>query len=236
MPAVFLNAAVVLLGAFLGTVFKNRISKRYTDAVIHCIALITIVIGMQSALGTDNIMTLMLCMTLGTVLGTALRLDERMNGAADRIRDRLSSTPFGKGRLSEAFVTTSILFCVGAMTVVGSLQAGLEHDYKLLYAKSGLDLISATVYAAALGPGVMLSAGTVIVVQGAIVLLAGLAAPILSTPVVAEMSAVGGAMFIAMGLNLLDALPQRVKIGDMLPGIFLPIVYIPLTQLLEKIF
>lgn len=235
MPGVLFNAACVIVGGLIGTLCGSRIPKKLTDAIISCIAFITMIIGVQSAIGTSDIMIVMICLSLGTVVGVALKLDDRMNGAADHIKERLATTPFGKGRFAEGFVTTSLLFCIGAMAVVGSIQAGLEHDYKILYAKSAIDFISAIVYSAALGPGVLFSAVTVLVVQGAIALLAGVVSPLLSPQVVTEMSAVGGAMFIGMGLNLLNAVPEHVKIGDMLPGIFMPIIYFPIAALIAKL-
>ena len=235
MPGVLFNCAAVIVGAIIGTLCGNRIPKKLTDAIMSCIALVTMIIGVQSAIGTSDIMIVMICLSLGTVVGVALRLDDRMNGAAAYLKDRLSSTPFGKGRFAEGFVTTSLLFCIGAMAVVGSIQAGLEHNYKILYAKSAIDFISAIVYSAALGPGVLFSAVSILVIQGSIALLAGIVSPLLGPQVVAEMSAVGGAMFIGMGLNLLNATPERIKIGDMLPGILLPIIYFPIVDLISKI-
>ena len=119
------------------------------------------------------------------------------------------------------------------MAVIGSIQAGLNKDYSILFAKSTMDFVSSIVFAAALGPGVFLSAVTVLVFQGAIALLAGLAAPVLSTEVVTEMSAVGGALFIGMAINLLGLREEKIKVGDMLPAIFLPILYFPLAELVS---
>lgn len=233
MLAVIVNAVAVIIGGLIGILCGSRIKERYTKAVMTCIAMVTMVIGVQSAIVTSNILIVMVCLVLGTIIGTALHLDDRINGSVDKIKDKLAGTRFGGGHFAEAFVSTSILFCVGTMAVIGSIQAGLNKDYSILFAKSTMDFVSSIVFAAALGPGVFLSAVTVLVFQGAIALLAGLAAPVLSTEVVTEMSAVGGALFIGMAINLLGLREEKIKVGDMLPAIFLPILYFPLAELVS---
>ena len=233
MLAVIVNAVAVIIGGLIGILCGSRIKERYTKAVMTCIALVTMVIGVQSAIVTSNILIVMVCLVLGTIIGTALHLDDRINGSGDIIKDKLAGTRFGGGHFAEAFVSTSILFCVGTMAVIGSIQAGLNKDYSILFAKSTMDFVSSIVFAAALGPGVFLSAVTVLVFQGAIALLAGLAAPVLSTEVVTEMSAVGGALFIGMAINLLGLREEKIKVGDMLPAIFLPILYFPIAELVS---
>lgn len=236
MLAVIVNAVAVIIGGLIGILCGSRIKERYTKAVMTCIALVTMVIGVQSAIVTSNILIVMVCLVLGTIIGTALHLDDRINGSGDKIKDKLAGTRFGGGHFAEAFVSTSILFCVGTMAVIGSIQAGLNKDYSILFAKSTMDFVSSIVFAAALGPGVFLSAVTVLVFQGAIALLAGLAAPVLSTEVVTEMSAVGGALFIGMAINLLGLREEKIKVGDMLPAIFQPILYFPLAELVSGLF
>ena len=236
MLAVFINVAAVLLGSTIGLLFGSRIKESYTKGIMTAIALCTMVIGVQSAVQTSSIMIVMVCLVIGTVIGVALHLDDRMNGAADRIKDRLKGTKLGDGPFSEAFISTTMLFCVGTMTVIGSIEAGLNHNYEILIAKSVMDFMSSLIFAAALGPGVLLSAVSVLVIQGGIAMLASFAEPILTEEVVTEMSAVGGTMFIGMAINLLGISEKRIKIGDMLPGIFLPILYFPIAAWLGGLF
>ena len=236
MLAVFINVATVLIGSTIGLIFGSRIKENYTQGIMTAIALCTFVIGVQSAVQTSNILIVMVCLVIGTVIGVWLKLDDRMNGASDRIKERLKGTRLGKGPFAEAFMTTTMLFCVGTMTVIGSIEAGLNHNYEILIAKSVMDLMSSLIFAAALGAGVMLSALSVLVIQGGIALLASVAAPILTTEVVTEMSAVGGTLFIGMAINLLGISHKHIKIGDMLPGIFLPILYFPLAAWLGSLF
>ena len=236
MLAVLINVATVLIGSTIGLIFGSRIKESYTQGIMMAIALCTFVIGVQSAIQTSNILIVMVCLVIGTVIGVWLKLDDRMNGASDRIKERLKGTKLGSGPFAEAFMTTTMLFCVGTMTVIGSIEAGLNHNYEILIAKSIMDLMSSLIFAAALGAGVMLSAVSVLVIQGGIALLASVAAPILTTEVVTEMSAVGGTLFIGMAINLLGISQKHIKIGDMLPGIFLPILYFPLAAWLGGLF
>lgn len=234
MLAVFINAAAVLIGGLIGSLLGNRIPENYTKGIMVAMALVTFGIGVQSFLQTQNILIVVLCMVLGTILGTFLRLDDRISSAADNIKKRLSGTKIGQGHFTEAFVTTSVLFCVGTMTVIGSIRAGLDHDYSILLTKSVMDFFSSIAFSAALGAGVLFSAVTVIVIQGGLALLAGVAAPLMSAEVIAEMSAVGGPIFIGMAINLLQLRQEKLKVGDMLPGIFLPILYFALAGALAN--
>ena len=236
MVGVLINVVAVLLGSTLGLLFGSKIKENYSKGIMMAIALCTFVIGVQSAIQTSNILIVMICLVLGTVIGVALKLDDRMNGASDRIRERLKGTRFANGPFAEAFVTTTMLFCIGTMTVIGSIEAGLNHNYQILIAKSIMDLMSSLVFSAALGIGVMLSALSVLVIQGGIALLSSVAAPVLTAEVVTEMSAVGGTLFIGMAINLLGISDKRIRIGDMLPAIFLPILYFPLQALLTGLF
>ena len=236
MLAVLINAAAVLAGGLIGTIFGNRIPEKYTKGIMVAMALVTFGIGIQSVLQTQNILIVVLCIVLGTILGTALRLDDRINNAAESVKRSLSGTKLGQGPFAEAFVTTSILFCVGTMTVIGSIKAGLEKDYSILLTKSVMDFFSSIAFSAALGTGVLFSAVTVVVIQGALVLLASVAAPLMSAEVVAEMSAVGGLLFLGMAINLLRLREEKIKVGDMLPGIFLPILYFPLAAMISGLF
>jgi len=130
--------------------------------------------------------------------------------------------PGDKISIAEGFVTASLLFCVGAMTIVGSLNAGLSGDYEMLFTKSTLDLISACVFASALGIGVLFSAAFVFIFQGAIVLTAQFAAPYLSDYVIAEMTCAGSVLIVALGLNIIGL--TNFKVMNYIPAIFLPIV------------
>lgn len=231
MLGTIVNCAAIIAGGLIGTLFGNRIGERYTKMLMTVMALITAVIGLQSALGTANMLIVVVCMVLGTVIGIALKLDDRLNNSGDKIKAKLSGTKLGQGRFSDAFVTSTLVFAIGAMAILGSIQAGLSHDYSILFTKSIMDFTSAIAFAAALGPGVLLSALPILIVQGSITLLAGVAEPFLTSEVVTEMSAAGGVILFGMALNLLDVCKERIKVGNMIPAILLPIIYFPLAHL-----
>ena len=230
MLATIVNVITVLIGGTIGTLFGNKIKPEFSASIMKVMGFITACIGIQSAAGTMNFLVVVLSLVIGTLIGMLLKLDDRINGAADWAKNKLSGTPLGKGPFGEAVVTCFMLFCIGSMTILGSIRAGLEHDYSILFTKSVMDLISSLAFSSALGAGVIFSAIPLFIFQGALTLLAGAAAPILTPEVINEMSAAGGPLFLAMACNLVGLGKERFKVGDMLPGIFLPILFVPLLQ------
>ena len=230
MIAVLVNTATVLLGSAIGLFFRNKINEKFTKAVISALALVTVLIGLSSALKTADILCVIICMALGTVIGELARIDDGIEGAGDFIRSRLLKGRGEGNRFTEGFVTACIVFCVGSMTVVGSFEAGINGNNSIIYAKSALDFVSSMMFAAAMGFGVPFAAVFVLVFQGTLTLLAGALAPFLSTAVITEMSAVGGTILVGMGINMLGISANRIKVANMLPAIFLPIAYIPLSN------
>lgn len=236
MIGTIVNSAAIVLGGLIGSLFGEKIGERYTKPLLTAMAFVVAIIGIQGAIGTSSILIVVICMVIGLVVGIALRLDDRINGLGDKIKDRLAGTKICKGQFSDAIVTSSLIFCVGSMAILGSIQAGLNKDYSTLFAKAVIDGVSAIAFSAALGPGVILSAIPVFIIQGAITLLAGVAEPYLTSEIIAEMSAVGGPVFLAMSVNMLELRQERIKIGDMIPAILMPIVYFPVAELLGKLF
>jgi uncharacterized membrane protein YqgA involved in biofilm formation len=236
MIAVFVNVATVLLGSTVGLIFRNKINEKFTRAVISALALVTVLIGLSSALDTDDILCVIICMALGTIIGELIRIDDGIEGAGDFIKSRLFRGKRTENRFTEGFVTACIVFCVGSMTIMGSFEAGINGNNSIIYAKSALDFVSSMMFAAAMGFGVPFAALFVLVFQGALTLLAGVLAPLLSAAVVTEMSAVGGTILVGMGINMLELSPNRIKVANMLPAIFLPIAYIPLSDWLFSLF
>ena len=214
----------------------NKINEKFTKAVISALALVTVLIGVSSALDTADILCVIICMALGTVIGELIRIDDGIEGAGDFIKSRLLKGGRGESRFTEGFVTACIVFCVGSMTIMGSFEAGINGDNSIIYAKSALDFVSSMMFAAAMGFGVPFAALFVLVFQGALTLLAGVLAPILSPAVVTEMSAVGGVILLGMGVNMLELSSNRIKVANMLPAIFLPIAYIPLSAWIISLF
>ena len=228
MIAVFVNMATVLAGSFLGILFRKRLRESFQNALMKALALCTVVIGVSSAVETQALLCVILSMVLGTVIGELLHIDDGIEHAGDAIKTRLFRSG-GSSRFTEGFVSACILFCIGSMTIVGSLEAGINHNYSIIYAKSALDFVSSMAFAAAMGFGVPCSALFILVFQGGLTLLAGLVGPALSQDVVREMSAVGGTILIGMAVNMLGLGKERIKVANMLPAIFLPIVYFPIA-------
>lgn len=236
MIAVFVNTATVLLGSTIGLIFRKKINGSITKAVISALALVTILIGLGSALASADILCVIICMALGTILGEASRIDDGIEGAGDFIKAKLLPEKGGGSRFTEGFITACIVFCVGSMTIMGSFESGINGNNSIIYAKSALDFVSSMMFSAAMGLGVPFAALFVLVFQGALTLLAGVLSPFLSAAVVTEMSAVGGTILVGMGINLLELSPNRIKVANMLPAIFLPIAYVPLSQWIASLF
>ncbi len=224
MLGVIVNTLTVIIGGALGLLLKKGIPERVSNAVMAAIGLCTLYIGIDGALAGSNTIVLIVSMVLGTIAGTLLDIDGAINRLGKFVEHKLKRTD-GKTSLAEGFMTASLLFCVGAMTIVGSLNAGLNGDNKLLFTKAILDLISACMLASSLGVGVLFSALFVFVYQGALVLLAGLLQSVLAdAALVAEITCAGSIMIIGLGLNILGI--TKLKVADQLPAIvFVPIVY-----------
>ena len=231
MIGVLVNTVAVLAGSIIGILFRNRLKESLRNSVMKALGLCTLLIGIMSAVETKELLCIIICMVLGTLLGEVLHIDDRIENAADSIKGKLlkgRSGGSGMESFTDGFVSASILFCIGSMTIVGSLEAGIRHNYSILFAKSTMDFISSMAFGAAMGYGVTCSAAFVLVFQGALVLLSTWIGSALSDAVVTEMSAVGGVILLGMALNLLGCTRERIKVANMLPAIFLPILYLAL--------
>ena len=163
------------------------------------------------------------------IIGELLKIEQRLDSLGDWLKARVAKK--GGGRFTEGFVTASLLFCVGSMAIMGSFDAGLRADYTTIFTKSALDTVMAVTFGATMGIGVMFSGLTILVYQGALTLLAGVLEPLLSAVVVTEMSAVGGIMLMATALNILGLPKERIKVGNMLPALFVPVLYFAVLNL-----
>ena len=230
MLGTIINAAAIVLGGLLGSLLGSKIRDDYVRGIMTVMGFTVAAIGIQSAVGIRSFLVVVLSMAFGTLIGMLLKLDDRVNALGDWARDRLKDTSLGKGPFSEGFVSCTLLFCTGSMAILGSIRAGLDHDYSILLTKSVMDGISAMAFASAFGPGVIFSAFPVLLYQGAITLLAAAVEPVLTADVVGEMSGVGGPIFLAMACNMIGFSEKRFKIGDMLPCLFLPLVLVPLAK------
>lgn len=220
MLGTFVNCLAIIAGSLVGLLFKNGIPERYNQTIMQAIGLCVILVGLKTALGCDDIIVVIISLALGAVIGEIIGIEALLERLGDFLENKFSSPG---STFSTGFVTASLLYCVGSMAIVGSLESGLLGKYDTLFAKSCLDGITGIVLASSLGIGVMFSAGPVLAYQGAITLAAGLLKPFLVPAVISQMSGAGGLLIMAIGINLL--LNQKIKIGNMLPAVFIPLIY-----------
>ena len=229
MPATIINVILVLIGSTAGLLFKNLISDSLTAALTHALGLCTVGIGVSSLIGTQDMLCVIVCMVIGTAVGHAVDIEGKLEGAGDFLKAKLTKGG-SNSRFTEGFVTAFLLFCVGAMSITGSIEAGLNRNYKIIISKGVLDGVSSVSFAATMGIGVAFSVVPMLLYQGGITLLAGWVGPYLPEAVITEMTAVGGALIVALAVNLLELGREKIKVGNMLPAMFLPIAYIPLAE------
>lgn len=221
MTGTLLNVATVLLGGSLGLAFGARLPERMRATVVAGLGLFTLAIGVQMFLGTQNAIIVLVGLLLGGVLGEWGRIEARLEGLGERLQARFASgTQGNRTHFVRGFLTASLVFCVGPMTILGSIQDGLTGDYRLLAIKSILDGFASLVFASSLGVGVLFSVLVVLGFQGGISLLAAQASALLSNDMVLEMTAVGGLLLIGLAVSsLLEIKPIRV--GNFLPALFI---------------
>lgn len=229
MGATLINAGLILLGSIVGLLFKNFISDRFASIVTHALGLCVLGIGISSAVGTKNVLCVIVCMVVGTLMGEGINIEGRLDGAGEYMRKKLIRGDHNS-RFTEGFVTATVLFCVGAMAIMGSLDAGINGNWSILTSKGVIDGVTSITFAASMGVGVAFSVVPLILYQGTLTLLASVAKPFLSDPVITEISAVGGTIIIGIAINMLGLGKAKIKVGNMLPAIFLPIAYIPLVE------
>lgn len=228
MTGTLVNVAAILIGSAIGLLLRRGMKKQVADTVMQGLGLCVVLIGLKEALQTENMLLVILSMVVGGVIGAVVNMERRVEQLGAFAQRIMTKKPVGDelqtdNHFAKGFVTASLVFCVGAMAVVGALNGGIGGDHSTLIAKAALDGVAAMVFSSTLGIGVMLSAVPVLLYQGGIALLGGVVAPFLSDAVVREMSAVGGLLIVGIGLNLL--LEKNLKVANLLFAIFVPIVY-----------
>ncbi len=228
---VIVNTFTVLIGSLLGLLLKRGIPERVSSAVMTGIGLCTVLIGISGALEGQNILIAIASMVFGSILGTLIDIDDKINRLGLWVEKKFQSRGGGDGKVSVAqgFVTASLLFCIGAMTINGSLNAGISGDNSLLFTKATLDFFSSFMLSASLGIGVLFAAAFVFGFQGLIVLLAGFLAPFLTGAAIAEMNCAGSLIILAIGTNLLNV--TEIKVANYLPAIVLAPVFVGIVSL-----
>lgn len=225
MFGVLVNTVAVILGSIIGLVFKKGISERITKAVMTGIGLCTIYIGISGVIKCDDTLTLIIAIVLGAIIGTLLKIDDGINKLGELITKKFKKTDSNIS-VAEGFVTACLLFCIGAMTITGSIESGLNNNNDVLLTKSLLDFISSIMLSVSLGVGVLFSAAFVLIFQGGLVLLAQLLSTTLTnTAIVTSITSSGALLILALGLNILGI--TKIKVADYLPAIVIsPLIYI----------
>lgn len=233
MSGVIVNTITVIIGSITGLLFKKGIPKKITDAIMIGIGLCTVSIGISGLVNDVNTIILIISIVLGAAIGTAFDIDSKINHMGDYLSKKFKSSD-DKTSVSEGFVTACLLFCIGSMTIVGSLNAGISGDNKMLYTKALLDLISSTILSASLGIGVLFAAAFVFVFQGALVLLAQYIAPFLTPETIAQLNGAGSLLIFALGFNIVGI--TKIKIANYLPAIIIaPIITFIYTFIMSYI-
>lgn len=226
MLGTIVNALAVIGGCIIGLIVKGRLTEKISNTIMSGLALCVLYIGISGALKGEDTLLLIICIAVGALIGEIIDIDKRLNNLGDYIEKKINSKKNDKKAdkisISEGFVTSSLLFCVGAMAVVGSLESGLQGNHTTLFAKSVLDGVSSIIFTSSLGIGVMLSSVAILVYQGSITFLAGCLSSVLTDSVISNMSAIGSLLIMGLGTNMLGA--SKIKVANLLPAIFLPIL------------
>lgn len=222
MIATIVNCLAIIAGCLVGLIIKGGIPEKLSTNIMNGIALCVLYIGISGSLGGENTLITIISMALGSLIGELIDIDKSLNKLGSFIQSKFS-TKDEKDSIAKGFVYSSLLFCVGAMAVVGSLESGLTGNYETLFAKSVLDGISSVIFTASLGIGVIFSAVSVFLYQGIITLGASLLSGVLSESVVGSMTAIGSLLIIGLGLNMLKA--TNIKVANLLPAMFMPIIF-----------
>lgn len=218
LTGVLINAAAVVAGGVLGTLGGRFMPEKMKQTVLAATGLVSIGIGISGAIGSSNQLIPILSLVIGSVIGELLHIEDGVTRAGDWLQKR-----FGKsGSITEGFVTGSLVFAVGAMAVMGSLESGLKNDHTILMTKSVIDMAGSVAFAGSLGIGVAFSALSVLVLEGTVALLASLLTGVLTDAVITEISVTGSLIIIGVGLNVLGL--TKLRIMNMTPALLLPIL------------
>lgn len=233
------NCAAVIIGSVIGLLIKGGLTKRFEQTIFSAVGLAVMFIGLGGALsglmtisggalGTRYTMLMVLSLVIGAVLGELLDIETRLDRIGTKIKSKIPQKLAGS-TFVEGFVTASMLFCVGAMAIVGALEDGLVGDHSILFAKSVLDGISSILFAASLGFGVAVSALPLLVYQGGITLLAQFVKPYLTEELIGQMSCIGSILIFAIGINMIFG--KKIKVGNLLPAIIIPVIFALISAL-----
>ena len=228
MLGTLVNVAAIIAGSLIGLAFKGRISEKYNKTIVQAISLGVILIGLRSAFQCNDFILIIISLAIGSLIGEILGIECRLESTGMWLEKKISKKSSG---FATGFVTTTLLFCIGAMAIIGSLESGLTGNHDTLFAKSTIDGIMAVIFSSTMGIGVLFSSISVLLYQGSITLAAVYIKPFLTPEVISQISAVGGLLIAAIGMNMLRE--NKIKVGNMLPAVFIPLIYYIGMQLFQ---
>lgn len=223
MLGTIVNCIAIIIGCLLGLIVKGRLSERISTTIMSGLGLCVLYIGISGALKGEDTLLMIISIALGALIGEVIDVDRWLNRLGHYLESKIRKKDGQTISIAEGFVTASLLFCVGAMAIVGALESGLKGNHETLFAKSLLDGISSIIFTSSLGIGVIFSAVTVLIYQGVIALGAGFLSSFLSSTVISNISSVGSILIIGLGLNMLGV--TKIKIANLLPAVLLPILF-----------
>ena len=218
MLGTIVNTLAIIAGSLLGIVFRGGIPKKYQVTIMQAISLAVILIGLKMAFKTDAVLLVIFSLVIGSIFGEFIKIEDRLENLGKRLETKFAKA--GNG-IAKGFVVASLVYCVGSMAIVGSMESGLTGNHQTLFAKSALDGLSSIIFASTFGIGVLFSSISVFVYQGILTLTSTLMKPFLIPPVIDQMSGVGGLLIMAIGFNLLEI--QKIKVGKKIPRLRWPL-------------
>jgi uncharacterized membrane protein YqgA involved in biofilm formation len=228
MLGTIVNGLAIIAGSLLGLLFSKGIPDNYKEIILSAVGLSVVLIGVKSALVSDSLMVIIFSLVLGALIGEAMKIEKRLGDLGDFFESRIAAKSSDSSSFSRGFVTASLVFCVGSMAIVGSLESGLTGNHQTLFAKSVLDGVTSVIFASTMGLGVMFSSVAVFLYQGMITLTAVFMKNFLVAETIEQMTSVGGMLIVAIGFNMLKI--TAIRVGNLIPAIFLPLVYFTLRQ------
>jgi len=228
MLGTIVNALAIMGGSLLGLLFSKGIADNYKEIILSGVGLSVVLIGVKSALVSDNLMVVIFSVILGALLGESLKIEKRLEYLGAFLERKVVAKSDDSKSFARGFVTASLVFCVGSMAIIGSLESGLTGNHQTLFAKSVLDGVTSIVFASAMGMGVMFSSVAVFIYQGIITITAVFMKSLLVPETIAQMTSVGGLLIMAIGFNMLKI--TTIRVGNLIPAIFLPLAYFALRQ------
>jgi uncharacterized membrane protein YqgA involved in biofilm formation len=220
MLGTIVNSLAIVIGGIIGIIFKNVIPDKLSESLLKATGLAVVTVGIRLSLAGENLTLLIISVIAGTLIGELLDIEGRLDRLGQAVEGKIKNKD---SNITAVFVSCTLVYCVGSMSIMGAIQSGLTGTHEILFSKALIDGIISISMAVSMGVGVIFSSISVFLYQGLLTILAQFVQSLLSPEVISEMTAVGGTVIMAIGLNFLEI--KRVKVGNMLPAIFLPVLY-----------